>query len=266
MDKQEKREGERRGQGVEGRGRVVRKPIPAEERAQLMKAKPKRSCCQCVFRVSNLLLWARTLLSGFPVLGMCANHPDTPGQLRPIPGKPCRNFRGKPLRVEPPAPPDNKSCYIPLTRGLHAIVDAEDYEWLSKYKWCASVSDDGRVYAKRSVRRHVVFMHRMIMQPPKGMVVDHINGNGLDNRRCNLRIVPPAANAQNRRKPVGAKSRFMGVYPRGDKWEAYVRRKYLGRFDDDVTAAKARDREALKVYGAHAWLNFPPENPEGEGQ
>ena len=265
MDKQEKREGEGRGQGVEGR--VVRKAITAEERAQLVKAKPKRSCCQCVFRVSNLLLWARTLLSGFPVLGLCANHPDTPGQFRPIPGKVCRNFRAKTLRVEPPAPPDSKSCYIPLTRGLHVLVDAEDYEWLSKYKWYATKpTSSGRVYAARGNSGAKIFMHRMIMRPPEGMVVDHINGNGLDNRRCNLRICTPVQNSRNRRKHADGKSRFIGVSPCGDKWQVFVGHRYVGVFDDEVEAAKARDRKALEMYGEHAWLNFPPESPEGDGQ
>jgi hypothetical protein len=266
MEKKEKRETEgRKGEQAE-RERVVRKLITAEERAEITKAKPKWSCHDCIFCISSVCLWARTLLSGLPVTGMCANHPDTPGQIRPVPGKVCRNFRAKTTRTEPPTPPNGKMAYIPLTRNLQAIVDVEDYEWLSQYKWHASVSGDGMVYAKRQVRRHDVLMHRMIMQPPSGMVVDHINGNGLDNRRCNLRICTPAVNARNRRKHAAGKSRFIGVYPRGQKWEAYVGRKYVGRFDDDVAAAKARDRQALEMYGIHAWLNFPPESPAGKGQ
>jgi hypothetical protein len=162
--------------------RMVRGPITPEERARIRANKPKWSCRDCVFCVSNLLLWARTLVSGFPVVGQCANHPDTPGQIRPVPGQVCRNFRPKTTRTQPPTPPNGKVAYIPLTRNLQAIVDAQDYEWLSRYKWHASVSGDGAVYAKRQVRGHDVFMHRLIMQPPKGMVVDHINGNGLDNR------------------------------------------------------------------------------------
>jgi hypothetical protein len=71
-------------------------------------------------------------------------------------------------------------------------------------------------------------MHRMIMRPPKGMVVDHINGNGLDNRRCNLRICTRQENARNRRKHADGKSRFLGVYLRGKKWQAFVGHTYPG--------------------------------------
>jgi hypothetical protein len=199
---------------------------------------------------------------------MCANHPDTPGQMRPVPhGGTCRNFQAKTLRVEPPVPPNPKVRYITLTRGLHALVDAEDYEWLNQHRWHASpATGHSTVYAKRSTRHGSVFMHRMIMQPPKGMVVDHINGNGLDNRRCNLRICTRQENAQNRRKHVDGKSRFIGVSPCGNKWQAFVGHEYVGHFDDEVEAAKARDRKAIEMYGEHAWLNFPPESPEGEGR
>jgi hypothetical protein len=126
MDKQEKREEKGRGQG--GEGPVVRKPITAEERAELMKNKPRRGCRQCVFCVSNLMLWARTLMSGFPVSGLCANHPDAPGQIRPVPGRACRNFRAKirPNGMEVPVPADPSTRYIPLTQNLFALVDAEE--------------------------------------------------------------------------------------------------------------------------------------------
>lgn len=114
--------------------RPVRQAGKAGERTRISTTIPRRSCHQCVFCISNVMLWARTLLSGFPVTGLCANHVDTPGQIRPVPSRPCRNFRPKPLRVEPPEPPDDTIRYIPLTRGMHAIVDADDYEWLSQHK------------------------------------------------------------------------------------------------------------------------------------
>jgi hypothetical protein len=229
----------------------------------------RRSCFDCAFYVANMVLWLRTLVSGFPVAGMCASHPDTPGQLRAIPqGGPCRNFRVRPeppVRVDPPEPPNSKVRYIPLTRGLHAIVDAEDYGWLSRYKWHAqSAGRSGTFYAARNrPGGGLALMHRMIMRPPRGMVVDHINGNGLDNRRCNLRICTRAQNARNGPKRAGSKFRFVGVYPRGDKWQACVtcngKDHYLGPFDDEVAAAKARDRLASKLFGEYAWLNLPPD-------
>jgi hypothetical protein len=210
-------------------------------------------------------LWLRTLLSGFPVLGLCANHPDTPGQLREIPyDGPCRNFRLKPElgRVKPPEPPDDTIRYIPLTRGLHAIVDAKNYEWLSRYKWCAQARRDGATfYACRNSGRRTIMMHREIMKPPPGKVVDHINGNGLDNREDNMRNCTQAQNALNSRSRMSRKSRFRGVDPAGDKWQANFKYRgqthYLGVFDDEVEAAKARDRKAYELNGPYAYLNFP---------
>lgn len=251
-----------------GRGIVVRRPITPQEREEIRKARSQRNCHNCIFCVSHLLLWARTLLSGFPVTGMCANHPDTEGRMRPVPGTPCRNFQAKsrPDGVTPPLPPGPKYRYITLTRGLHALVDAEDYEWLKDYKWHAThPSTSGTIYAsRRDGARTTMLMHREIMNPPKGMVVDHKNGNGLDNRRCNLRICPQRDNIHHSRKHCGTRSRFIGVYPVGDKWKAVVAREYLGLFDDEVEAAKARDRRAREVFGEFAWLNLPPEEPPEE--
>lgn len=183
MERQRKRQ--REGRKAKEAGHATRGPVAARERAKRVQESPRRNCYECVFCVSHLVLWARTLLSGFPVAGQCANHAETPGQWRPVSSKPCRNFRAKPLRVEPPKAPNDKIRYIPLTRGRHAIVDTEDYEWLSQYKWYATnPTPSGRVYAARGNSGAKMFMHRFIMQPPEGMVVDHINSNGLDNRIC----------------------------------------------------------------------------------
>jgi hypothetical protein len=210
-------------------------------------------------------LWMRTLGSGFPARAMCANHPDTPGTLREIPlDGPCRNFRAKPqpvVRLEPPKPPSDDVRYIPLTKGKFAIVDAADYEWLSKHKWYAQAKRDAKgFYAARNGGRQTVFMHREIMQTPEGKVVDHEDGNGSDNRRANLRNCSQLQNSQNSQRRRG-KSRLRGVYRRGNKWEAKVFYKgkeyYLGLFDDEVEAAKVRDRKAYELAGPFAYLNFP---------
>ncbi|MBN1509630.1 MAG: hypothetical protein JW955_22470 [Sedimentisphaerales bacterium] len=155
-----------------GRRVILRRWLTPQERAERAESRPLRSCFDCVFCVSNVLLWARTLLSGFPVPAQCANHPDTPGQVRPIPHAPCRNFRAGPFRLDPPEPPNDKIRYIPLTRGLFTtIIDAEDYEWLSKYKWQTHRTPCGGVYAVHATSKGQLFMHRMIMNPPKGKVV-----------------------------------------------------------------------------------------------
>jgi len=256
MDKQRKRQ--TRGRQTETVGRITRGPVTAPEHPERAKEGAPRNCYQCIFCVSDLSLFAQTLVSGFPVVGQCANHADTPGQIRPVPVSPCRNFRPRPFRVEPPEPPSDSIRYIPLTRGLHAIVDAEDHEWLSRDKWHASpATGHSTVYAKRSTQQGSVFMHRTIMKPSKEMVVDHINGNGLDNRRCNLRICTPQENAMNRRKHIDGKSRFIGVSPWNQKWQVFVGRQYLGLFEDEVEAARARDRKALELHGEYVRLNFP---------
>ncbi len=234
--------------------------------ATLADEERRRNCHNCVFCTSDAGLWLRTLASGFPVVGLCANHPETPGQVRPIPSEPCRNFRARPqptVRTEPPEPPNEKIRYIPLTRGLYAIVDAKNYAWLSRYKWYAHQSERGNVfYACRSHRGRAISMHREIMRPPRGMVVDHINGNGLDNREDNMRNCTQLQNSQNNRR-AGGKSKFKGVFPRGVKWQAAIQHNgkalYLGLFDDEIEAAKARDRKTYELAGEFAYLNFPGE-------
>jgi hypothetical protein len=251
--------------------RTVREPVTPQQREKLLKSKPQRGCWCCVFYLRDVMLWARTLLSGFPIAGMCANHPDTPGRVRPVSGPACRNFKAKPFRTTPPEPPDDTVRYIPLTRGMHAIVDAADYEWLSQYKWQVAPAATGRsYYAKRVYHKRLILMHREIMNPPKGKFVDHINGNSLDNRRCNLYVCMQTENIQNSRPRCDSKSRFRGVYPRDGKWYGRIKHKgqiyHLGTFDDEIEAAKARDRKARELYGEHAWRNIPPDETEAEGQ
>jgi len=111
----------------------------------------------------------------------------------------------------------------------------------------------------------MLLMHRAIMQPPKGMVVDHIDGNGLDQRRANLRVGTQRRNSHNRRPSRWTSSRFKGVYfcKATRKWVATIgyegKAIYLGSFDDEAEAARAYDRKARELFGAYAYLNFPEE-------
>ena len=210
---------------------------------------------------------ADTLQDGRRTLLICANTPASPGQMvRVKPDGACRRFRPKRkvVRGVPPESHDDDIRYIPLTKGKVAIVDAADYEWLSRYKWQA-LDFGGRIYASRAAPgRGRISMHRAIMKPPKGMVVDHINGNGLDNRRCNLRICTFAQNCANRRPQRNRASPYKGVAPgRNGKATAQIGYRgeimWLGTFDDEIEAAKAYDRKAYELHGEFAYLNFPDE-------
>jgi len=196
----------------------------------------------------------------------CVNHVEAPGQLHPVAGGgTCRNFRAKrrpSVRVEPPAPPDDEVRYIALTRGKFAIVDAADYEWLNQYKWYASCSSVGVYYACRQSGGRHIMMHRQIMDPPEGHVVDHINHNSLNNRRCNLRVCTQAENVRNCRGRH-ASSQYKGVrHRRGrNKWQARIgingRCESIGFFDSEIEAALAYDLRAIVLFGEFAYLNFP---------
>jgi HNH endonuclease len=160
---------------------------------------------------------------------------------------------------------------IILTRGMEAIVDDADYEWLSKHNWHASPA--GRKtkywYAYRNCSgRSPLSMHREIMGNPEGMLVDHINGNTLDNRRENLRLCTKSDNKRNSRKCTrehkGKKYKGIGFDGRcseGTYWAAvYVNGKKIyktNKFRAPEEAARAYDELATEHYGEFANLNFP---------
>jgi hypothetical protein len=209
---------------------------------------------------------ASPVWNGWPEELICVNSPGHAGQMTRVVGGDavsCRGFRARsepPIRGEPPAPTDDRVRCIPLTNGLFAIVDAEDYEWLSKYNWRTTGGTEG--YARSTIGGKNIFMHRLIMNPPAGMVVDHINQNRWDNRRSNLRVCTQAENLRNRRSCRGT-SRFKGVHwnARIRKWVASIclnrQLMHLGYFDTEIAAAHAYDRKARELFGPFAYLNFP---------
>jgi hypothetical protein len=155
---------------------------------------------------------------------------------------------------------------IYLGEGRFTIVDPQDYYWLNYFHWCINGRRE-QLYAIRSDivadgKAKFVRMHREIMKPPKGLVVDHRFGNTLDNRRANLRLATKAQNMQNRRKRKDTSSQFIGVSfdKNYKKWVSQIvyqrKRKWLGRFDDEINAAKAYDEAAKKHHGEFARLNF----------
>ena len=228
--------------------------------------------CQLCAYSCRLPRWRRLRdkLHGEPRLLLCTNHPDSPGELHEVlPIETCRNFKKKcwqrPCRrmAQDAAPTveesDPQVRRIPVGNGLFATVDAADYEEVRKYRWRA-IRHGRKVYAATRKNGRTVYMHRMLMRPRKGYVVDHIDGNALNNRRCNLRVCTPAQNLTNK-APRGGSSRFIGVYRAKDKWVAHVtcsgKHYHVGVFADEVEAAKARDRKAYELHGEYVYLNFP---------
>lgn len=153
--------------------------------------------------------------------------------------------------------------HIPLTQGKAALVDDEDYELVSQYKWCA-VKDGNTYYAQSWLyvdgKKTTIRMHRIVVGAIKGQQVDHKNGNGLDNCKENLRLCTTTQNSMNQRSNGGT-SIYKGVNWKKTEncWEAGIRvggkRKFLGHFKEEIEAAKAYDSAALEYFGEFASIN-----------
>lgn len=159
---------------------------------------------------------------------------------------------------------------IPLTQGKVALVDDEDYELVMKYKWYVlkdSNSLGTTIYARAAPwaegRAQCVLMHRLVAGAPKGKDVDHINNDGLDNRRENLRVCTRSQNNGWQRKKPGRTSRHKGVHwdSANKKWRALIKTNqktiHLGRFATEDEAARAYDYAAVERFGTFARLNLP---------
>jgi len=160
---------------------------------------------------------------------------------------------------------------IYLDEGEWTILDAEDYYQFGNFKWHLHDGKRGNYYAVRSFKStsgmiKIAYLHREIMKPPPGLLVDHKNLNPLDNRRTNLRLATHFQNTCNRQKTKSkTSSRFIGVFFEKERrrWVAHIRyqgkRTFLGRFDSEIDAAKAYDEAAKKYHGEFARLNFTEE-------
>ena len=153
---------------------------------------------------------------------------------------------------------------IILSKKFKALVDDECFELLNQWKWSASINKN-KVYAERKSTINGISkkikMHRLILgiKNPK-LVVDHIDGNGLNNQKCNLRICSIKENSCNRNVAKNKKqSKYLGVHLNYNKWYAQIRHNKklinIGPFETDLDAAKAYNNKAIELHGEFANLN-----------
>lgn len=161
-------------------------------------------------------------------------------------------------------PEGAKLIFLPC--GRYAIVDAEDYDNLSRYRWYSVVDKvKGRYYVSASINNKTTYMHRIITNAPKGMEVDHINRITHDNRRSNLRVCTPTENKRHKAQHKNSGLRFKGVFrsKSGLRFRAKITVNRvvhnLGSFTTDVEAAKAYNEAAQRFHGEFALINEIPE-------
>jgi hypothetical protein len=156
--------------------------------------------------------------------------------------------------------------------GKVSLIDDSDYEKISKHKYTA-IKGKRTFYAYRGSKlagripyQKNLYMHREIMNAPDNMQVDHINGNGLDNRRSNLRLVSNAQNSRHTTHSRNNKTGYRGVFQNSNethRWFSSImvdyKTKFLGYFDSPIDAARAYDKAAKELHGEFATLNFPDE-------
>lgn len=165
-------------------------------------------------------------------------------------------LRLRPIRVE------GNVAYITLTNNCEAIIDAEDAALFGRLNWYAWARPH-TTYAVRSARDNepgprMVFLHRAVLSAPHGISVDHINGDGLDNRRANLRLASLSENNRNQRLAARNTSGFKGVtwHARQQRWQAQIKSGgkcfYLGLFDNRQEAHAAYCDAAKRMHGEFA--------------
>jgi len=141
----------------------------------------------------------------------------------------------------------------------HCFVNTEDYAVVEKYRWRAAKSE--RVFCAVSGSSRRVYMHRLLL--PDAEEVDHRDGNGLNNRRRNLRSATHVQNTRNTRAHIGRSSKYKGVHRRSGRWCVQIMvngvTRRVGMFDSEIIAARAYDAQATKLHGEFARLNFPTE-------
>ena len=161
----------------------------------------------------------------------------------------------RPIRVE------GNVAYITLTKGYEAVIDAADVPLVDAWNWHVMIKPR-TAYAMRKTTagkvHETIFMHHVILGCGKGKYPDHIDCDGLNNRRSNLRVATAAQNARNKRPSIKARSGYRGVCWRAGskKWAAYIgsqgKRRFLGSFEKLEDAAAAYAAAAVEAYGEFA--------------
>ncbi len=151
---------------------------------------------------------------------------------------------------------------IRLPRGLVALVDDEDYGWLSRWSWSYDGRYAKRVFVDESGARRTVSMHRLVMGEPEGLCVLHFNGDLLDNRRSNLRVCAMAEVSRRRRMQANNTSGYRGVrwVERIGRWKARIRvcgrRIELGDYRELMDAVRAYDEASVRYHGEYGRRNL----------
>lgn len=155
---------------------------------------------------------------------------------------------------------------IILSGDFRCFLDDEDYERLKGVHW-GGVNKRGKIYARNEInvghrgdtKRTYRYMHREIIPVPPGCIIDHVNGNSLDNRRCNLRPCSRVENMANQKKRKDNTSGYKGVWKDGKRWRAEIwkagQRYKLGSFSTLSEAVAVYDAKAKELNGAFAFLN-----------
>jgi len=158
---------------------------------------------------------------------------------------------------------DGNICHI-IIEDVHgrpiaeAVIDATDSTTISSYRWIIR-KDRHYIGARTKIDGKYIILSRFLMKPQENMVVDHINGDQLDNRRSNLRICSIRQNVQNAVKariPLSSKYKWVYWSRAARKWAAEVNKTYLGLFASEEDAARIADEYAKQAQGPFARCNF----------